>query len=1025
MQVIHESGVVKVPVIDLEPLPENERAAAADEQIRAELQKPFDVTKLPLIRWVLWRLGEDEHVLLHIEHHLLHDGWSFNVFLDEFLKLYRAFAAGEPSPLPDLPVQFADFAVWQHQWMQGKVASDQLDFWRQRLAGSPRVLELPADRPRPAVQTFRGTSQRVEWPLELCEGLRKLSREQGVTLFMTLLAGLEVLLQRLTHQDEFCVGSGIANRRWPETENMIGMLVNTIALRADLSGNPTFPELVGRVRKATLEAYTHQDLPFDKLVDALQRHRDLSRNALFQIMFNFHDAPLPELTLPGLKIDLVEVVSNGSAKFDLNVIVIPRSEQRIGSGTKTGASGITLIWEYSTDLFDDETILRFETYYRKLLESVVAQPDQRVADLSLLTEAERRKLLTDWKGSRTDFPKDACIHELFAQQAERTPDATAVVFEDYELSYGELNRRANQLGHYLKQRGVGPDVLVGICVERSIEMLVGLLGILKAGGAYVPLDPCYPAERLAMMLQDARVSVLVTQEKFRKKLSKHVAELICLDSAWPEIAKESRENPANTTTAENLAYVIYTSGSTGRPKGVCVPHRGPVRLVRNTNFANFDADQVFLQFAPISFDASTFEVWGSLLNGARLVVMPPGLPSLGELGDVLQRHKVTTLWLTAGLFQQMVDAQLESLRGLRQLLAGGDVLSVAHVEKVTRELEGCQLINGYGPTENTTFTCCYRVKPDERFPRSVPIGHPISNTEVYILDGRLEPTPVGIVGSLYIGGDGLARGYLNDPELTAEKFIPHPFNDQPGARLYESGDQARFLPDGTVEFLGRTDSQVKIRGYRIELGEIEAVLTQYPTVRESVVITREDMGDDKRLVAYVVADQKVLPEVESGGNHQESSNGSPLSISDLRQFLKERLPDYMMPAAFVAMDALPLTPNGKIDLHALLYTREQSRADSANAFVAPRTETEKKLAAMWGELLGREQIGIYDNFFELGGHSLLATQVVSRVRDIFQVRLSLRSFFERPTLAALGELVAGAAKESPEARLPIRRLPAR
>lgn len=579
---------------------------------------------------------------------------------------------------------------------------------------------------------------------------------------------------------------------------------------------------------------------------------------------------------------------------------------------------------------------------------------------------------------------ETSIHQLFEAQVEQTPDAVAVVFAGKQLTYRELNSRANQLAHYLQSLGVEPEVLVGICVERSLEMVIGLLGILKAGGAYVPLDPGYPKERLTFMLEDSLTPVLLTTQQLVESLPEHAARVVCLDQDWEIITQHSEENPLNRVAPDNLAYVMYTSGSTGRPKGVCVVHRGVVRLVNGTNYASFSADEVFLQLSPISFDASTFEIWGSLLNGAQLVVMPPQTPSLQELGQALQQYQVTTLWLTAGLFHLMVDERLEDLKGLRQLLAGGDVLSVPHVKRVLQELPDCQLINGYGPTENTTFSCCYSITDSDQLRDSVPIGFPISHTYCLLLDTNLDPTPIGVPGELYIGGAGLARGYLNQPELTTEKFILSPFSNHLGERLYKTGDLARYLPDGRIEFLGRIDQQVKIRGFRIELGEIEAVLSQHPGVRDAVVIAREDQPSKKRLVAYVVP------------------NENAPSLSELRQFLKENLPDYMVPSAFVVLETLPLNPNGKVDRRAL-PAPDRSRPELETPFVAPRTSLEEELAEIWAWAMGVEQVGIYDNFFELGGDSLLAAQLIIRLQEAFEIELPARYLFESPTVAQLAQ----------------------
>jgi amino acid adenylation domain-containing protein len=1007
VQRIHDPGPVDLPVLDVQAAPESEREAEARRLIGRELQRPFDLTRLPLVRWTLIRLAPREHVLVHVEHHLVHDGWSFNVFLRELRELYGAFSVGKPSPLRELPIQFADFAVWQRRWMQEEgVAEAQLAYWKEKLAGSPPVLELPTDRPRPAVQTFRGAAPRVELPLDLCEALRAVSRRDGVTLFMTMLAAFLTLLYRYTEQEDICVGTGIANRRWRETEELIGMIINTVTLRTDLSGDPTFRELLGRVREVTLEAYAHQDLPFGKVVEALRPERSLSYSPLHQVLFSFHDAPMPDLNFPGMDTSLREVLSNGSAKFDLNVIAIPRSEQRVGPSRTAGADGITLIWEYSTDLFDDTTMDRMVGHYRTLLESIVADPDRRLSGLPLLIETERHRLLVEWNDTTTKYPRDRCVHELFEEQVQRTPDAVAVI-GDERLTYRELNRRANRLAHHLRKLGVGPEVLVGICVERSVEMVVGLLGILKAGGAYVPLNPAYPKERLSFMIEETQAPVLLTQRRLAKGLPEHGARVVCLDADWPVIARESEENLDSGAKADNLAYVTYTSGSTGVPKGVMVEHRPVVRLTKNTNYLQFRPDDVFLQLAPLTFDASTLEIWGPLLNGGRLTLASPGRLGLAELAATIRRHGVTTLWLTAGLFHQLIDAEPAALSGVRNLLAGGDILSPTHVRKALHHLPKVCLINGYGPTENTTFTCCLPTSAAASPPEgSIPLGKPISNTRVYILDAHLRPVPIGVVGELYAGGEGLARGYLSRPELTAEKFIPDLFSDEPGARLYRSGDLARYLPDGNIEFLGRIDHQVKIRGFRVEPGEVEAVLGQHPEVREAVVMTREDALGEKQLVTYIVPARKRAPK---GG--------------ELRGHLKEKLPEYMVPTAFVTLEALPLTPNGKVDRRAL-PAPDPSSFRAENAYAEPRTPVEEALAGIWEEVLDVGRVGIHDDFFELGGHSLLATQLVSRVREAFQVELPLRSLFEEPTIAGLAVTITqqrqGEKADPQEIRIPKR-----
>jgi len=973
VQVIHPPQTWKLPVVDLSQLAETESLTEAHRLATDEAQSCFDLVRGPLLRVNLLCLAAEEHVLLVTMYHIISDGWSFGVLWRELAALYEAFSKGKPSPLPELPIQYADFAHWQRQWMQGEVLEAQLCYWKQQLGGTLPVLQLPTDRPRPSVQTYRGATQSLALPKTLTEALKRLSRQERVTLFMTLLAAFQTLLSRYTGQSDILVGSPIAGRNQVQTEGLIGFFVNTLVMRTDLGGNPTFRELVGRVRAVALGAYAHQDLPFEKLVQELQPERDPSRPPLVQVVFDLENTPMPALELSGLRVHS-QVTHNGTAQFDL---LLELEE------TLEGLSGWFV---YNTDLFDGCTVQRMAAHFQTLLEGVVANPDQRLSDLPLLTEWERLTLLVEWNHTQAEYPVDGCIQQLFEAQVERTPNAVAVVFEDSVLTYTQLNAQANQLAHYLQSLGVGPEVLVGICIERCLSMVVGLLGILKAGGAYVPLDPAYPKERLAFMMADTQIPVLLTQQHLVKGLPKHSAKVVCLDADARFIAQEQEENPLCRVTTENLAYVMYTSGSTGRPKGVSIIHRGVVRLACTADYANLSSEQVFLQLAPISFDASTFEIWGCLLNGARMVVFPAHTPSLSELGEVIRRYHITTLWLSAGLFHLMVDQRLEDLLPLRQLLAGGDVLSVPHVNKLLLKLEECQLINGYGPTEGTTFTCSHLITPTN-IGISVPIGRPIANTQVYVLDHYLHPVPIAVPGELYIGGDGLARGYLNCPELNAQKFIPNPFSDEPGARLYKTGDLVRYLPDGNIEFLGRIDHQVKIRGFRIELAEIEAILSQHPDVRTAVVVAREDMPGQKRVVAYLVANQPPAP-----------------PSSELRRFLKQKLPDYMVPSAFVMLPALPLTPNGKVNRQAL-PTPNQVRPELELAFVAPRDALETQLTRIWSEVLGIQPIGVTDNFFELGGHSLLAVRLFALIKQRCGKSLPLATLFQQGTVEQLASIL--------------------
>ncbi|MEG4054907.1 MULTISPECIES: amino acid adenylation domain-containing protein [unclassified Microcoleus] len=1036
VQVIASTLNCQLQVVNLLHL-ESHREIEAQHLANEEANRPFNLEREPLLRGMVLQLGETEYVLLLTMHHIISDGWSLGLFVRELAEIYKAFSTGQALVLPELPVQYADFSVWQRRWLTGQVLETQLDYWKQQLKDIPTVLELPTDRPRKGVQSFRGAHQSFAISQELSEALVAYSKRTEVTLFMTLLTAFQTLLYRYTGQDDIAVGTPFANRNRQEIEGLIGFFVNTLVLRTDLGGNPSFEQLLNRVREVALQAYAHQDVPFDQLVEALQPKRDVSYTPLFQVVFALDDASVPSVELPELTVSSYSV-EIGTAKFDLTLSM------------ENTADGLVGVWEYNTDLFDETTIARMARHFQTLLEAIATNPKQPISELPLLTETERHQLLVEWNHTWTEYPQNKCIHQLFEEQVEREPDAIALVFEHKQLTYKELNQRANQLAHHLRNLGVGAEVMVGIGVERSLEMVVGILGILKAGGAYVPLDPAYPPERLTFMLEDTSVSVLLTQAELVESLPKHQARVVCLDRDWEVIERQIQENPSIQGQSDNLAYVMYTSGSTGIPKGVSVIHQGVVRLVKDTNYANLSAEEVFLQLAPISFDASTLEIWGSLLNGARLVIMPPHTPSLQELGQAIRGYQITTLWLTAGLFHIMVDEQLEDLKQVRQLLAGGDVLSVPHVQKVLQELKGCQLINGYGPTENTTFTCCYRITEANLIENSIPIGGPIANTQVYILDAQKQPVPIGIPGELYIGGAGLARGYLNRPDLTADRFILNPFSHEQGDRLYKTGDLARYLSDGNIEFLGRIDQQVKIRGFRIELGEIEAVLSQHPDVRESVVIKRDDASGNQRLVAYIVSNlrpertpfnseclaefdgnpavklrtedisiggvgilgvpdncgpgQTVRLRLRMPGSGEErwlegtvawcrrNQAGIELAlgaieqdlfqksieylletqgfwkvlqrtaVGSLRNVLKQKLPNYMMPSNFVFLNALPLTPNGKIDRKAL------PEGDTFNLqldCVAPQTENEDAIATDWEQVLHPEKVGVDDNLLDI------------------------------------------------------------
>ncbi|MEA2694752.1 MAG: hypothetical protein QOJ16_4139, partial [Acidobacteriota bacterium] len=967
------AGAFVLPRASLAALPAPLRETEARRLAGEEARLPFaDLSRSAPCRFRLLRLGPDDHLLLATFHHLVADGWSLGVFVRELSVLYPAFSAGRPSPLPPLPVQYADWAVWQRCWAAGE---GELDWWRERLAGElPRApnAPLPADRPHPAARSDRGAVRSLALPPGLAQSLPALAREERATLFMTLAAGFLALLSRVTGSDDLLLGTPVANRRAPEVEEGIGLFVNTVVLRGDLSGRPGVRALLDRTRDVVLGAYLHKDLPFERLVEALQPGRP--DRQLFQAVFTLEEPLLETVRLPGLELERIAVTS-GTAKFDLTL-----------TATRSG-EGLGVSLEYATDLFDATTAERLLETFATLVMRMMAAPDRPLVEIELLSEAERHQIAAEWNDTAAEL-REASLGELFLRQVERAPEAVAVSRGAEQVSYGELERRSGSLALRLRERGVGPEVPVGLAMERSLELIVALLAVVRAGGMYVPLDPEYPQERLEWMVRDSGAKVILGRGAVG---SCGPAPSGSPSSQSPVLGPERPHSSVEPSGGglDQLAYLIYTSGSTGVPKGVAVPHRAVQRLVLGDGGANYvtlsPADRIAQASTP-SFDAATFEIWGALLNGARLVVFPPGALSLAELGREVRRTEVTVLWLTAGLFHQMVDSQWNDLAGVGQLLAGGDVLSPAHVARARRALPGCRLIDGYGPTEGTTFTCCHRVgEVDPGAP--VPVGRPIPGTTATVLDRELRPAPIGVAGELCAGGLGLARGYWGDPARTAEKFVPDPLGGT-GARLYRTGDRARPRADGAIELLGRLDRQVKVRGFRIEPGEVEAALAGHPGVRAAAVDVRPEPGGGKRLVAWVVPG---TPEV--------------LSAAELRRHLLSKLPEPAVPAAFVFLPALPLTAQGKIDRRALSEPLERAAAEER---VAPSTPFEEVLAAIWSEVLGRERVGVTEDFFDLGGHSLLATQVVSRVRSAFGAELSLKELFEAPTVAALAARIEAA-----------------
>ncbi len=973
--VISPATRLDLPIIDLCKVPKSQQQTIVRQLTITEAKQPFDLSTGPLLRVKLLWISEQEYVALFTMHHIVADGWSIGVLVREMAALYQAFCNGHPSPLGELPIQYVDFAVWQRQSVIKEVFKAQLSYWRQHLEGAPTLLQLPTDYKRPTVATVRGATYSFSLSPELSFGLKTLSRKEESTLFMTLLAAFKILLYRYTLNTDIVVGTPIANRHQPEIEGLIGFFVNILVLRTDLSDNPSFDELLGRVREVALQAYTHQDLPFEQLVEELQPQRSTSYTPLFQVMFVLQNAPLASIELSGLTVSSLE--SNiGTAKFDLTLSMQETTEELIGT------------LEYNSDLFDEGTICRMVGHLHELLTAIVANPKQHLDELPLLTKAEQHQLLVAWNDTQAEYPINQCIHQLIEAQVERSPDAVAVVFVDQHLTYEELNAKANQLAHHLQALGVGPEVLVGICLERSVDMIVGLLAILKAGGAYVPLDPTYPQERLDFVLQDTQLPVLLTQQRLIEKFPQHQVQVVCLDTSWSAIARQSKQNPSNPVKPKNLAYIIYTSGSTGQPKGVQITHQNLVHSTWSRILYYSEPVTSFLLVSPFVFDSSVAGIFWTLCQGGVLSLPQEKFQlELLQLIEMIAQRQISHILCLPSLYKLILEyAEPRQLDSLCTVIVAGESCSAELVKLHYQLLPHTPLFNEYGPTEGTVWSNVYNCQNHD-VQKAVSIGYPIANTQIYLLDSFGRSVPIGVPGELHIGGVGLARGYLNRPELTAVNFIPNPLSQEPGTCLYKTGDLARYLPDGNIEFLGRIDHQVKIRGFRIELGEIEAVLAQHPEVLQTVVIARENNGD-KSLVGYLVLKSEKAP-----------------TSSELRRFLKEKLPDYMIPSVFMVLEALPLTPNGKVNREAL-PTPDQNRTEREKVYVEPRTPVEELLARIWSQVLGIERVGIHDNFFDLGGHSMLITQLVVRVRETFQVELPLRSLFEMPTVAELAQSIA-------------------
>jgi len=961
--------VLDVPVIDLASIDEDQREAEALNILKREARSPFDLSVGPLIRACILRLREDEHIVLVTMHHVVTDGWSFGIFHRELSSFYEAFAFNRPAPYSDLPLQYIDYALWQRDWFAGEVYPAQLKYWKQQFATMPPALELPTDHPRPNVQAyraFRGNQHTITLPVDLTRRIKSLCQQENVTLFMVLMAAYQILLHRYTGEADIVVGTPIAGRPVSEIEPLIGLFINTLAIRSQVSGEATVRDFLNHVRQVALGAYAHQDLPFERLVKELQPDRTLSHNPLFQVMFVLQSEEILPLNLPGVTAQHFRI-DHVMANFDLTLDITERGDE------------LACMFESNADLFEPETITRLMGHFENLLESMTRNAGQRVSELTLLTEAERQQLLYDWNETTTEKETAASIQEMIERQVAATPEALALVCDDEELTYKELNERANRLAHYLRERGVRPDTMVGMCLHRSANLIVALLGILKAGGAYVPLDPMYPEGRLELMMNDSGAPLLLTEASLAGKVPAPEDSIIYLDAITGELAKQSKANPERVNDPENLAYVIYTSGSTGKPKGVLVPHRSVVNLLAGTRKTpGMNSRDVVLAITTVSFDIAVSEVILPLIVGAKMILASRETASDGaKLLRTIRERKVTFIDATPATWRLLLAAGWKGTPGLTAICTGEAMpldLAVSLTERAGR------VWNGYGPTETTVWSSFYEVKSDLK---RVLIGRPVANTSAYVLDPNGQPVPIGVTGELFIGGECVTHGYHNRPELTAERFLPDPF--RPGSRMYKSGDVVRYLPDGNIECLGRNDNQVKLRGYRIELGEIETALTEHHAVRQAVVVPNKQ-NDDLRLVAYLIA-----------------SNGS-LHYSEVREYLQTRLPDYMVPSVYLTVDSFPLSPAGKVDRRAL-PPPEDFKRETEKGFVAPRNELELKLTRIWEQVLRVSPIGTDENFFDLGGHSLLAVKLFAEIEKSFGKNLPLATLFQAPTVRQLARVL--------------------
>ncbi|MGF1489500.1 MAG: amino acid adenylation domain-containing protein, partial [Prochloraceae cyanobacterium] len=944
--------------------------------LTTEAQKPFNLSQSPLFRVTLLRLSEREQILLLMMHHIISDGWSIGVLIRELTTLYLSYSQQKPSPLPEIPVQYADYAVWQRNYLQEKILENQLNYWKQQLANIPPLLNLPTDRPRPPIQTYQGESFTIKIAPELSNKIKALAKKSGTTLYMTLLAGFATLLYRYSHQKDICIGSPIANRNHSEIEELIGFFVNTIVLRSRFENNPSFSELLTQIKQVTLDAYVNADLPFDRVVQALQPERNLSHSALFQVMFVWNKArkawQLPEIELTEIEPKSV------TAKFDITLAILEEETELITS------------WEYKTELFDRETILAMANNFITLLTAITKDPEQKVSQLNLLTKEDSNRLVSQWNNTEKEYALEP-VDRLFERQIKLNHQAVAIEFETEKITYLELNNRANKLANYLQKLGVKAEVKVGICLERSIEMVIGLLAIIKAGGAYIPLDPKYPRSRIDYMLEDSQTKILLTQDKLQENFDKKNLEIISVDRDRQTISLEPETNLVSPKNGDNLAYVIYTSGSTGKPKGVEICHKSLTNFLTSMSLKpGLKNSDTLLAITTICFDIAALEIYLPLIVGAKIILASEEQSADGnQLKEILERNEITVMQATPATWRSLLAANWQGKERLK-ILCGGEKLTPDLANNLLTK--SAELWNLYGPTEATIWATINKIEESKETKNSiVSIGHPIANTRVYILDKHLKPVPLGVAGELYIGGIQLARGYLNKPQLTKERFI-----DSPWGRLYKTGDLVRYLKNGKIEYLDRADNQVKIRGFRIELGEIESILNTHPDIQQAIVTAKDEI-----LVAYLV--------LEGTTNNKQQ---------DIKDYLKQQLPEYMIPSAFVVLETFPLTPNGKIDRKALPLPDLESI--DRKEYIPPRNDLEKRLVQIWTEVLKIKEIGVVDSFFDLGGHSLLAIRLMAQIEQEYGKKIPLTSLFQNPTIAQLAKLIRSDSIETNSVLVPIK-----